>query len=470
MNTQTSSPSFPEEGRKFYVYAVSVVAAVGGFLFGYDLAILSGAVILLKKAFALSDAMLGFAAGSALLGCAAGSAGGGWLADRVGRKRSFFVAVVLFGVSAVGTAIPKTIGTFCLYRAVGGVGVGLASVLSPMYIAEVSPARIRGRLVTLNQLAIVVGAISSIAAAYLLARGLPDEVSWRWMFASELVPILVFAAGLTLIPRSPRWLFQRGRAEEAYRVLCMIDGRRNAEAAVKEIEEEVSLETGRFTELFAPGVRVALLIGVALAFFQQWTGASPMGIYAPVIFQEAGFKTTTGALSQALVMHLFNLPCVLLAMWLVDRFGRRPLLLGGTLFMAGSLVLVGLVFMTAIPKYLVLPGMILTMLSYNLTLAPLVWLIISEIFPIRLRGKGMGVAAVVLWLSCYAVWQAFPIMAEFAKEKAGSMAPVFWFFAFLCAAAFLFGWVAVPETKDRTLEEIAAGWVKRGGGRRRRLL
>lgn len=453
----TEAPS--ERGSLPYVCAISIVAAMGGFLFGYDLAIFSGAVIFLEKAFRLSSAGLGFAAGSAILGCIAGAIAAVGVADRLGRNNAFFIAAATFAVSAVMTAVAGTFAVFCAFRCVGGVGVGLASVVSPMYIAEVSPARIRGRLVTLNQFAIVIGAIASIVVAYILASYVSDRTSWRWMFASECVPIVGFAIALPLIPQSPRWLLQKDRVEEASRVLTRIAGPDRARAELAAIGEALRAERGSLRDLLAPGVRTALLVAVALAFFQQWTGNSPIGIYAAKIFQQAGFEESADAIKQALIMHIFKLPCVIAAIWLVDRFGRRPLLLAGTAGMGIGAILLGALFASQARGLPVLAAMLLSVLAFETTMAPIAWLVMSEIFPTRLRAVGMGVASFVLWVSAYTVWQAFPSMAEFSEHRLGTWAGAFWFFAAVCAAAFAFAWKMVPETKGKTLEEIARHWV-----------
>ena len=251
--------------RLLYVVFVSFVAALGGFLFGYDLVMISGAVIFLKEEYGLSAAGLGFTTASAVIGCIVGPIAGSRLCDLLGRKRTLITANILFGISAIGTALPETIDQFNFFRVIGGIGCGLASVASPMYLAEIAPARLRGRLVMIYQLAIVVGAFSATLVAYYLAF----FEAWRWMFASELVPILAFGVLLTLIPRSPRWLAQQNRYQEARRVLARINGRKKTEGLLQEIQESLAEETGTLSDLLKPGIRTAFAVAVLLAVFSQ---------------------------------------------------------------------------------------------------------------------------------------------------------------------------------------------------------
>ena len=310
--------------RNLHIFFISFVAALGGFLFGYDLVVISGAVLFLKKQFALTSAGLGFATASAILGCIAGPLVGGWLSDRVGRKKALLIANALFAVSAIGTALPRTIDEFNFFRVIGGIGCGLASVASPMYIAEIAPAVIRGRLMLMYQLAIVVGAFASTMVAYFLSF----HEAWRWMFASELVPVLIFGVLLLLIPRSPRWLVQKGRLEEAREVLEGIDGPERSEAVLKEIQESILEESGTYSELLQPGIRTAFLVAILLAVFNQWTGWTFIAYYLPILFQKAGFEEASEAIFQYLVVNGINIILTLVSLWLVDRVGPKAALVG----------------------------------------------------------------------------------------------------------------------------------------------
>jgi len=447
------------DGERFslwYLYRVVLVAAVGGFLFGYDLQIISGALIFLKGEFALGPNALGFAAGSALVGCLLGPLLiGAGLSDWLGRKKVLVMTAVLFGAGAIGTALPRTIAEFNAFRILGGIGVGVASIVSPMYIAEVAPARLRGRLVTVNQLAIVVGCLLAFAAAYSLSF----SASWRWMFASSCIPVVALLLGLAFVPESPRWLVEKGRREEAWAVLSRANEPADAQREMEEITAALAEETGTYRELFQPGMRIALLIAVVLAVLQQWTGVSIVILYAPLVFQKAGFSAASDAILQSLIVNVWNLVCTVAALWLVDRLGRRPLLLAGCIGMAAGLLLLGGVFAYDLQGVYVLVILSLCVGAYVVSLAPLAWLIMSEIFPTRIRGKAMSLATICLWLACYLGTQAFPPMVAYVEQRFGSAAGVFWSYACVCVFAALFVWRMVPETKGRTLEEIGRSWT-----------
>ncbi len=445
------------QASRAYVYLIALVAAVGGLLFGYDLSIISGAVIFLEKEFSLGAMELGLAIGSATLGCIPGPIVAGWMGDRMGRKKSLLVAALLFGGCAVGTAFSRSITQFSVYRVLGGVGVGVASVVSPMYIAEVAPARLRGRLVSLYQLAIVIGSTSSIVVSYFLSF----SGNWRSMFLSLLVPAAVLLLGLPFVPESPRWLAQQNRGKEALGILTKIDGRASAESEMNEIHWAITAEKGTISELFRPGLRVALLIAVTLGVLQQWTGVSPLTFYAPIIFQKAGFNLASDALLQTIAFNVCNLVCTVTAFLVVDRLGRRPLLLLGTAGMALAQLLLGLFFRLNFTGVYVVIAMFLCVGTYALSLAPMTWLIISEIFPTRLRAKGQAAGSLAVWIAAYSSTQLMAPTMRYMERHFGSVAGMFWVYAGICVLAFLFGWRFVPETKGRTLEEIGRSWHSR---------
>lgn len=444
------------------VAMTATVAALGGFLFGYDLSIISGAIIFIKSEFGLTPDQVGLAMGSALLGCMAGPLLGGALSDRWGRRRTLMFAGLLFAVGAVGTALPRDVIQFNLFRFLGGMGVGLASVVSPMFIAEISPPRIRGALVTVNQLAIVVGLACAVVVSYFLSFG----EHWRWMLASNAVPVPLFVLGLLLAPESPRWLAQRNRPGEALDVLTRIDGRENAEAEMNEILMSVQ-EQGTWRELLRPGMRFALFLACSLAVFQQITGASILTMYMPTVFQEAGFDKPSDAILQNVVMSGWYVVCTIVALLAVDRLGRRPLLLLGTVGMAVGMGLLGVLFDRHVTGTYVVVTMFLVMGAYLMSLAPLAWLIMSEIFPNRLRGKAMSIASVCVWVASFLTAACFPPMVHRFETAYGSPAMAFWIYAAVSAIAFLFSLVIVPETRGRTLEEIGASWTRMGRGGRR---
>ena len=446
------------QSSKVYVFLISMVAAVGGLLFGYDLSIISGAVIFLEREFSLTAMQLGFAVGSASLGCISGPLVAAWVGDHIGRKRSLVVAALLFGGCSVGTALSHNITIFSLYRILGGMGVGVASVVSPMYIAEVAPARLRGRLVSLNQLGIVTGSTGSIVVSYFLSF----SGNWRAMFLSMLIPALVLLIGVLFIPESPRWLVQKNREKEAFAILVRVDGQKNAESEMQEIRKAISAETGTIAELFAPGVRVALLIAVALGIFSQWTGVSPITFYAPIIFQKAGFSLASDALRQTIIFNISNLICTVTAMLTVDKFGRRPLLLIGTAGMVLGQLMLGAFFWYDMKGIYVVLAMFLCTGTFALGMAPMTWLIMSEIFPTRLRAKGQAAGTLALWMATYSSTQLMAPTMRYMEQHFGTVAGMFWIYAAVCVMALLFVWRFVPETKGRTIEEIGRSWHSSG--------
>jgi SP family arabinose:H+ symporter-like MFS transporter len=451
-----SSPTEISAAPTGYVFRLALVAALGGFLFGYDISIISGALIFLEQEFHLTDFQKGFAVSSAAIGCIVGPLVSVAISDWLGRKKTLVVAALLLGASAVLTALPRNMSEFYLGRMIGGIGVGLASVVAPMYISEMAPARLRGRLVSLNQLAIVTGLFLAIVISYALSAG----GHWRWMFASTLVPIIVWLCTLTVLPESPRWLVAKNREEEAMHLLELGEGKSQAQRALNEIKTSISEENGGWAEVFQPGLRMALLVAVVLAVLQQMTGVSILLVYAPTIFQSAGFNTASDAIWQAIPLNIWNILCTALAFWLVDRVGRKPLLLTGSALMALGLALMALCFQYGWSGYWVVVVMFLCVGAFVSSLAPLAWLIMAEIFPTRVRGKAMSIAGVALWLAFFCGSQFFPALNAYFKNHFGSPAGVFWLFAGVCIFSFFFCWRLVPETRGRTLEEIAASWKK----------
>jgi len=439
-----------------YLYLITLVAAVGGFLFGYDLQLISGAVIFLKAEWSLSPFWVGAVAGSAILGCPFGPLLGAWLADTFGRNKTLILAAVLFIVSAIGCAFANGVGDFSFWRFVGGVGVGLASTISPMYIAEVAPAQLRGRLVVINQLAIVIGLSLSVFVTYLFSFG----GHWRWMFATMALPAAAFLIGLFFLPRSPRWLAARGNHDEAIQVLTTINGRAQAERELEAIRQELGEESGGFRELLAPGVRLAVFIGVVLMIFQQINGVNVILMYAPTIFMEAGIAKAPDAILNSVYLNGWITLCTVMAFWLTARFGRRPILIFGTMGMAAGHVLMFLRFAYSLPPLVTLAGMFLAAGAFTLTLAPLGWVVLSEIFPNRVRNKAMSLATMLMFIAAYATANVFPVMLDRFKSAYGNPGGTFLIFMGICLACSLFVWRMLPETKDKTLEEIGSHWLQ----------
>jgi sugar porter (SP) family MFS transporter len=448
-----------------YVWLVCIVAAIGGLLFGYDTAVISGAIGFLKTLFGLDAKWTGWAASSALVGCVIGVAFAGVLSDWLGRKKTLIAAGILFLVSAIGTALSRNLAEFIIYRVVGGVGVGAASITSPMYIAEMTPARIRGRMVSVNQFAIVSGILLVYFVNYFIAQ-MGDEawnirLGWRWMFGSGALPALLLVALLLLVPESPRWLTKQGREGEAARILAKVDGQRHAETEMAAIRDAIAHESGSVVQLFQPGMRIVLVIGVVLAVLQQVTGINVFLYYGPEIFKKLG-TGTNAALLQTIVVGAVNLTFTIIAIWTVDRLGRKPLMLIGAGGMGVSLLSMGLATFYQKTEMWVLVFILGYIASFALSVGPVTWVILSEIFPTRIRGRAMAIAAFCLWSANYVVSQTFPMMNEnkWLVEKFNRAFP-FWVYGGLCAVLVVFVLLFVPETKGKTLEEIEKHWMRR---------
>ena len=443
-----------------YLYLIVLVAAVGGFLFGYDLSLMSGAIIFLDAEFALDAFWKGVVMGSAILGCPFGPLAGVWMADKLGRKWTLIFASILFMLSTIGCSAAGGLGVLIGWRFVGGMGVGLASTVSPMYIAEIAPARLRGRLVVVNQLAVVIGLTMSVFVTYLLSFG----GHWRWMFATQGLPVLCLMIGLLLVPESPRWLAAVGRCAESLRVLAKINGQEQAEKELQEIQAELGEETGGLRELFRPGVRLALMIGILLMVFSQINGVNMILLYTPTLFLEAGSPNAPDAILYSVYIDGWILLCTVIAFRLTRTFGRRSILIGGTIAMAvGHLLMfltLFLIFTYGWPIALTLGAMLVPAGAFTLTLAPLSWVVLSEIFPNRVRGKAMFLATCAMFAASYATVNVFPLVLEWFKNRYGHPGGTFLIFAGICLACSLFVWLMLPETKDKTLEEIGQSWLR----------
>jgi sugar porter (SP) family MFS transporter len=455
--TDAAASAAPDQAASLlYLYMIVLVAAVGGFLFGYEIQLISGAIIFLKEAFSLDPTSEGEVMGSAILGCSFGPIAGLWLADRFGRRRTLIVSSFVFLASAVGCALAGTQTQFIVWRFVSGMAIGLAATVSPMYIAEVAPARLRGRLVLVNQLAIVVGGTLSAVVAYLLA----DGGHWRWMFASQAVPVFGLMVGLAFVPESPRWLAMVGRTDGALRVLAKINGPAQAEADLNDIRTELGDEQGNFSELFQPGVRVSLLIGILLMVFSQICGATIIHMYAPTMFLESGLTQQADAIQNNIYICLWATLCTAVSFLVVRTFDRRPIIIYGSILMAVGHLLLCLCFMYALPPLVTLAAMMLPSAAFTLTLAPLSWVVLSEIFPNRVRGKAMSLATITMFAASYVAVKEFPPVMDWFIKQYGHPGGAFLIFLGVCLACALFVWRMLPETKDKTLEEIGEFWLK----------
>lgn len=443
----------------FYVIRVALVASVGGFLFGFDLVIISGALPFLTAEFQLSDALKGLAVSSAILGCMAGPLGGLWFADRWGRKKTMMFSGILFAVSAVGCAFAFGIWDFSFYRFLGGVGVGLAMISSPIYIAELSPPHLRGVLVNVNQLSNVIGINIAVISCYLFSF---DGWGWRWMMISEIVPTLVLMLGLLTIPESPRWLAMNGKSDLAGKILSRISGKDAAAGELQRIVDSARGETGgSFRELFAPGIKTALFIAIILMVLQQINGVNMLLLYAPSIMADAGATVGSHAILSSIPVYAFILLCTLVSFPLIRRFNRRTLLTLSMLFMSVGHVIMAVNFQQGWPPMFTLLPMLIGTGAFTLGLAPLGWIIISEIFPNHIRSKATAVVCFFLYLSSFITAQLFPMVNQWFIAANGNPAGVYWVFAGICMGGVLFCWFKVPETKGLSLEKIGAFWQGR---------
>jgi len=436
-----------------YVISITLVAAIGGLIFGFDTAIVAGATRYMKEQFSLSSLQEGWAVSVVLIGCMFGAGLAGPVSDRIGRRRFMLISAVLFLISAVGCAVPRTITEFFIFRFVGGLGIGSAAVLSPLYIAEVSPARMRGALVSVNQLAIVTGILLAYFVNWAFAGAGPSN--WRWMYAMGAVPSVLFFLLLLRVPESPRWLVKSGREKEAIAGLTRVNSAEVATREVKEIKDALALEAGSFREVFRPAFRRPLMIAIVLAIFQQITGINAILYYAPRIFEDAGFARMS-AIGQSTIVGLVNLLFTVVAIVLADKLGRRPLLLIASGGMGVSLVLLGSAFRSSLlPATALLFIILLYIAFFAAAMGPLVWVVMAEIFPIRMRGAAMGLATLILWLADFIVTLTFPVISDSVHPSAA-----FWLYAIMCVADFIFIGFFLPETKGKSLEEIERHWLK----------
>ena len=447
-----------------YVWLISIVAAMGGLLFGWDWVVIGGAKPFFQRYFELtSEAQIGWANSCALIGCLVGALAAGTLSDRFGRKRLLILAALLFAVTSLGNALADDFAIFIAWRICGGVAIGLASSLSPMYIAEIAPAQVRGKLVSINQLTIVIGILLAQYINWFLVRNLPagatDEFirnswfgqqGWRWMFGLTAAPSLLFFVGMWLVPESPRWLAKKGRSEKSLKVLEKIGGAAYAARSVRDIETTLVNEIDKvdLRELLTPKMLKILLLGIVLAVFQQWCGINVIFQYGSRIFADAGYAVSA-ILFSIVITGVVAVLMTFVAIATVDRWGRRGLMLSGAFGLTLIYVATGWAYHEHITGLVPVILVVAAIACYCCTLAPITWVILSEIFPNRIRGGAMSVSVVALWLGNFLLSQTFPVM----YEKLG-LANCFWVYAAICLAGFLFIFFKLPETKGKTLEQI----------------
>ncbi|MGV3764319.1 sugar porter family MFS transporter [Parapedobacter sp.] len=445
-----------------YTLMVSLVAAIGGFLFGYDWVVIGGAKPFYEVYFGIADAPLtqGWVMGSAIIGCIVGVVISGSFSDRFGRRPLMLAASVVFLLSAIGTGMANTLFTLIGYRLLGGVGIGIASALAPLYIAEIVPARSRGIYVSINQLTIVLGILAAQVVNWLIAdpvvpvgdltRSWNVNEGWRWMFWACAAPALLYLILLVFIPESPRWLMLHGKYDRAQAIFGRIGGTAYAEQTVRNAQRTAPAREERIAwrYFFAPRVRKILLIGIVIAAFQQWCGINVIFNYAQEVFAAAGYGVSD-ILFNIVITGATNVVFTMVGMYAVDRIGRRTLMVGGSLGLACIYGLMGFCYYYEASGIFVLALVIAAIACYAMTLAPVTWVVLSEIFPNRIRGRAMAVATFSLWVACFILTYSFPLL-----NTALGAYGTFWLYGVVCLLGFLFIKMQLPETKGQTLEEI----------------
>jgi sugar porter (SP) family MFS transporter len=452
MAEATSAHSEGSAGNRRFVYIVASIAALGGLLFGFDTGVISGALLFIRQDFHLNAFTEGFIVSALLLGAMVGAGVSGALSDRLGRRTIILVAAVIFAVGAIGAALSPSVETLIAFRFVLGLGVGTASALVPSYISESAPTDVRGSLSSLFQLAITLG----ILVAYLVNAVFAPLGDWRWPLGLAFVPALVLFVGMYLMPETPRWLVSKGREEEARRVLGRTRTDEEIEGEIQEIHrvEEEAKEQAGYRELLAPWVRPVLVAGIGLAIFQQFVGINTVIYYAPTIIESTGLANVASVLA-TVGIGVVNVLMTVVAILLIDRIGRKPLLFVGLAGMVVSLAIIGGAFLdpnlAGILSWVTLAGLMLYVASFAVSFGPLLWVMLPEVFPLKVRGAGTGMSALGNWGANFVVSQAFlPLVALIGTTT------VFWIFAGVCVAAAIFVYFLVPETRGRSLEQIEA--------------
>ena len=438
-----------------YLLTISLVTALGGLLFGFDISVISGTIPFIQKVFGLNETMKGWVVSSALIGCILGASYSGRLGDKFGRKKILLATSILFAISAIGSGLANSVPTFVFYRILGGLAVGGASVLAPMYIAEVSTAQLRGRMVSINQLTIVLGiSMAYYSNWFLLEIG---ENAWRWMFAAEAIPSLMFFIALFIVPESPRWLVARNDDSKAHAVLARVAGTDFADFELSEIRESLSgaVKRGSLKDAFNRKYSLILFLGIFLAVFQQWSGINVIFFYAPDIFAKANLGVDA-ALFQTTLVGVMNILFTIVAMRVIDKMGRKKLMLIGSAGMVICYLVIGYLFQIGrTGDWMLLTFIIITPAFFAFGLGPTVWVVLSEIFPNKIRGAAMSVATFSLWVASYILTLTFPILVELF-----SAANTFWLYGVICVIGFVVIYKMLPETKGISLEKLEKKLVK----------
>lgn len=432
---------------KTSILLISLIAAFGGLLFGFDIAIFSGTIPFIQPYYNLSEAQLGWTGSSLYVGCMMGTLITGFVTDKFGRKLPLIAAAAIFALSSLMMGWASSHDMLITWRIIAGIGVGAASMLSPLYIAEVSPAAGRGKMVSINQLTIVIGILLAYLCNYLLAD---VENNWRWMFTAGAGPSTLFFVCVFLVPESPRWLVSKGLTERARLVLQRITSSKEAEVEISAIQKAIKSEVkGRLSDLIKPGIIGIVVLGITIAIFQQISGANAIFFYAPIIFKKAGMNVSDQLFQQVLIGAI-NLIFTLVAMQLVDKLGRKKLMLAGSALMAVWLGLIGMCYYFSLfTGYLLSVFILAYIATYAATLAPVTWVLISEIFPTKIRGVAVSVATCALWMACFALAYGFPVLIDRLSAP-----QTFFLFAGICFLYFLILLKFAPETKGKSLEEV----------------
>ena len=439
-----------------FVYLVAVVAACAGLLFGYDTGAISGAILFIRHDFRLSPILVGVVTSVALAGATLGSAGGGWLADRFGRRHVIIVTALLFAAGSILSALSLTVGWLIGSRIIIGIATGIASFVAPMYLSEIAPAGIRGSLVALNQLAVTVGILASYLVDYALSAG----GNWRWMFGLGVIPASALFVGMLIVPDTPRWLMLRGRYRDAEQALGRVRAKSAIEPEIKETRAALANAASHWSDLFSSALRMPMLVGIGLAVLQQVTGINTVIYYSPTIFQLAGFTSSSSSIFASLSVGVVNVLATTVSVLLLDRVGRRPLLLIGEIGMVLSLICLAAGFALHGSGYIgwITAGSLVAYVGFfAIGLGPVFWLLISEIYPLGMRGLAMSVATVANWVANLVVTLTFPELVSVV-----GVSPTFILYAVVGVVSIVFTWRLVPETRGKTLEQIEAHW-QRGG-------
>jgi sugar porter (SP) family MFS transporter len=433
-----------------FIYLTAAIAAMAGLLFGYDTGVISGAILFIKDQFSLNSRSVENVVSAVLLGAVIGAALSGSLADYFGRRKVIIVTAVLFALGAIGAALAVNIAMIIGFRLIIGIAIGVASYTAPLYISEISPSHMRGALVSLNQLMITCGIVVSYLIDYALSSATHQ---WRWMFGLGAIPAFILITGMIGLSESPRWLISKNRDDEAKKVLSHVLSAKDIDKEVAAIRDSLVIKEGGWKELLTPWVRPALVVGIALAFFQQVTGINTIIYYAPTIFEFAGFSSHKVSILATVGVGVVNVLMTLVAIWFVDRLGMKPLLYIGMSGMAISLGMLGFAFhlptLAGSLKILTVLSVVAYIASFAISLGPIFWLIISEIYPLRVRGRAMSLATLANWGFNMVVASTFLTLTE-KLGKAGT----FWFYGIVCVLGIVFCYFYVPETKGHTLEKI----------------